>query len=80
MDKSINRQKLVEGQTIAVGVDAGADACGKNPIEKGVISTGKKVYRPPLPSTYKETELLEDLNDGMEWVFRYYGRYLKQAK
>ena len=39
-------------------------------IEKGVMSTGKKVYRPPLPSTYKETELSEDLNDGMEWVFR----------
>ena len=25
-------------------------------------------------------ELLEELNDGMEWVFRYYWRYLNQAK
>ena len=39
---------------------------GKNPTEKGIIRTGKKVYRPPLTSTDKETELSEDLNDGME--------------
>ena len=45
--------------------EAGAEACRKPPKEKGVINTGKKVYRPPLPSTYKETELSEDLNDGM---------------
>ena len=25
-------------------------------------------------------ELLEDLNEGMEWLFRYYRIYLKQAK
>ena len=29
----------------------------ENPIEKVVILTGEKVYRPPLPSTYKETKL-----------------------
>ena len=52
----------------------------KNPKEKGVIRTEKKFYRPPLPSTYQETELLEDLNNGMEWVLRYYRRNLKQAK
>ena len=28
----------------------------KKPTEKGVIHTGNKVYMPPLPSTYKETE------------------------
>ena len=44
---------------------SGAEACRNPPKEKGVINTGKKVYRPPLPSTYKETELSEDLNDGM---------------
>ena len=48
--------------------------------EKGVMRTGKKVYRPPLTSTYKETKLLEYLNNGIEWVFRYYGISLKQAK
>ena len=47
------RHKGVEGQPISVGVDAGAEACGKNPIEKGVIRIRKKVYKPPLPSTYK---------------------------
>ena len=65
---------------IAVGVEAREDACGKNPIEKRVIRTGKKVYRPPISSTYKETELSKDLDDGMEWVFRDYGRHLKKAK
>ena len=50
---------------------------GKNPKEKGVIRTRKKLYRLPLPYTYKETELLEDLNYGMEWVLIYYRRSLK---
>ena len=80
MDKSIKRQKLFESQTIAVGVDAVSEVCGKNPTEQGVIRTGKKVYRPPLTSTYKETELLEDLNDGMECLFRDYGRSFKKKK
>ena len=39
---------------------------------KLVICTGKKVYRHPLKSTYKETEILEDINKGMEWVLRDY--------
>ena len=56
------------------------EACRKTFKEKGAICTGKKVYRPPLPSTYKKTELSEDLNDSMEWVFRDYGRSLKQEK
>ena len=34
-----------------------------------VITTGGGVYGPPLTSKYKETKILEDLNDGMEWVF-----------
>ena len=67
MDKSIKIMKVIERQTIYIGVGAGAEACGENPTEKGVIRRGKKLYRPPLPSTYKETKLLEDLNDGMEW-------------
>ena len=78
MDKSIKRRKGVEIQTISVGVEAREDTCGKNPIEKGVVCTGKKFYRPALPSTYKETGISEDLNSGMEWVFRDYGRSLKQ--
>ena len=80
MYKAIKRKKLVEGQPISVCIDTGAEACGKNPTEKGVIRTGEKLYRPPLPSTYKETEILEDLNDGTERVLKYYGIYLKQAK
>ena len=35
---------------------------------------------PKLPYTYKVTELSEDLNYGMDWVFRYYGISLKQSK
>ena len=53
VDKYIKIQKVVEGHPISVGVDAGVEACGKHPIEKGVIRTGKKVYRSPLPSAYK---------------------------
>ena len=43
MDKAIKIQKGVEGYPIAVGVEEGAEARGKNPIEKGVIFTGTKV-------------------------------------
>ena len=66
MDKSTKRREGVEIQTIAVGVDAGEEACRTPPTEKGVIITYKKVYRPPIKSTYNETEILEDLNDSME--------------
>ena len=43
VDKAIKRYKIVEFQPIAVGIDAGAEACGENLIEKGAINTGKKV-------------------------------------
>ena len=56
------------------------DAWWKTPIEKGVIQTGKKVYRPPLPPTYKETELSEDLDDVMEWVLRDFRISLNEEK
>ena len=60
-------------QTIAVGVEARADACRAKPIDKGVVFIGKKFYRTPMSFNYKETELSENLNDGMEWVFRDHG-------
>ena len=55
MDKVTKRRKWVEIHPIDVGVEAREYVCGKNPKEKGVMGTGKKVYRPPLLSTYKET-------------------------
>ena len=58
----------------------GAEACGKQNVEKGVIRTRNKVYRPPLPCTYKGMEISENLNDGMEWVFRDYSISLNQSK
>ena len=41
----------------------------KTPHKRELLFKGKRIYRPPLPSAYKEMELPEDLNDGMEWVF-----------
>ena len=80
MDQSTKIRKGVEINPIAVDVEARAYACGKKPTEKGVIRTGKKVYRNPIPSTNKETELPENINDDIEWVFRAYGRPLKKSK
>ena len=51
-----------------------------SPAEKGVICTEDKFHMPTLPSTYKWTELLEGLNERMEWVPRDYGISLKQAE
>ena len=80
MDKSTKRRKGFESQPISVGVEARSYSCGEKCTEKGVISTGKKIYTPPLPSTYKETEISEDLYDGMELVLKDYGISLKKAK
>ena len=70
MDQAIKIRKGVKIHPIAVGVESRTEAYREPPSETGVIHTGKKVYRPPLPYTYKETEILEDLNDGIECVFR----------
>ena len=80
MDQSKKSRKGIEGQTLAVCVEARAEAYGSKHPEEGVIWTGKKVYMPQLPSKNKEVELSEDLNYGMEWVLRYYGGSLKQEK
>ena len=80
MDKPINIRKGVESQPITVVVESGQEACGKTTTENGVICVVNKVYRPSLTSTYNETELLQERNDGMELLFRYYGRSLNQAK
>ena len=66
MDKVTKIRKGVEIQSTAIVVYTRAESCGKKPTEKGVIRTGKKLYRPPLPSTYKETEPLGGLNDVIE--------------
>ena len=50
------------------------------PHIKGSDTHKEKVYSPPLPYTYNETELSEDINGGMECVFRDFWRSLKQAK
>ena len=55
MDHANKRQKGVKGHTIAICVQTRGDAYGEPPPEKGFISTVKKLYRPPLTSTYKET-------------------------
>ena len=76
MYQDIKRQKGDKGQTIAVVVET---RVGGTP-EKGVICAGKKFYRPLLPYIHKQTELSEDLNDGMEWDFVYYGISSNQVK
>ena len=65
MYQATKRRKVVECQPIAVDVWARLQACGKSLKKKKVIRTGNKFYIPSLPYTYKETELSEDLNDGM---------------
>ena len=57
MNQATKIRKGVNRQTISVGVEARAEACGETP--------GNKFYRIPLPSTYKETEILDNLNNGV---------------
>ena len=65
---------------MSIGVEARAEECGEYTTEKGVIYTRKKIYSPPLTYNYKERELSEDLNGGMECFLREYWRYLKKYK
>ena len=80
MDQSINIGKGFESWTIAVGVEARTEACGEPLPIKGSYTHRGKFYRHPLPSTYKEIELLEVLKYGMEWVFIDHEKFLKQVK
>ena len=51
MDKSIKRQKGVEGQPISLGVDAGSKTCGENPYKRELYAQRRKStglnYHPP---------------------------------
>ena len=73
IDQANKRQKGVERQPIDVGVEAREEACGVKNLYKRVIRTEKKVYMPLLPLNFKGIEILEDLNNRMEWVLRDYG-------
>ena len=44
------------------------------------LKIGREVYSTPLPSTYNETNISEDLNNVIGWVFRYYGVSLNKSK
>ena len=46
---------------------------------KGFICTVSKVYWPPLPYNYKETEIPEDLSNLIECLFRDYVRSLEHS-
>ena len=50
------------------------------PHRKGSYTNREESLQPSISSTYKETELSEKLNDGMEWVFRDYGIPSKKEK
>ena len=39
----------------------------------GVMGIERNIYRLSLPSMYREPEISEDSNYGMDWVFCYHG-------
>ena len=43
------------------------------------VETGRKIYRPKLPSQYIEPDLGPDMLDGMELLFAQFGKSLTQA-
>jgi hypothetical protein len=46
--------------------------------DDGLIRTGRKMYRAPLPSLYKDPKIQEDLPDGCDWPYRKGGKALQQ--
>ena len=80
LDGATNIRKVVTVQLIAIYVVTGDKVCWYKPLGEVVIFICRKVYIPPLIFTYNETEISENLNYGMELVFRDYGRSLKLEK
>jgi hypothetical protein len=48
--------------------------------DQGFIRTGRKMYRPPLPSHYTGPEVEDDLLDGHDWVYKEHGKALRHTK
>jgi hypothetical protein len=48
--------------------------------DQGFIRTGRKMYRPPLPSLYTGPEVEDDLLDGHDWVYKEHGKALRHTK
>ena len=46
----------------------------------GTISMPPKIYRPHLPSTYIEPDLAPDVLDGMELLYKDYGKSLRKQQ
>ena len=46
----------------------------------GTISMPPKIYQPHLPSTYIEPDLAPDVLDGMELLYKDYGKSLRKQK
>ena len=80
MDGATNIRKVVTVRPIAIYVVTGDKVCWDKPLGEVVIFICRKFYIPPLIFTYNETEISENLNYGMELVFRDYGRSLKLEK
>ena len=46
----------------------------------GTISMPPKVYRPHLPSNYVKPDLVSDVLDGMELLYKEHGKSLQKKK
>ena len=58
------------------------EACASNTpipnISNNTIETDRKIWRPHLPSEYIETDPAPDILDGMETIFKDYGKSLRK--
>ena len=56
--RNLTREKVGEGQSIITDTIARYKTGRENSPGEGVIFTGREIYSPPLPYTYKETDIL----------------------
>ena len=53
---------------------------GEPPTKPRAIDPPRKVYRPGLPNVYREPELKDDPNDGLDYFYKDYGKSLSAQK
>jgi hypothetical protein len=73
-------KRSVPGTTLNPGPRDADDEPAPKKRKPGVIIAPSKIYRPGLPSLYRDPPLGDDLLDDSDWIYKENGKSLRKAK
>ena len=73
-------KRSVPGTTLNPGPRDADDEPAPKKRKPGVIVAPSKIYRPGLPSLYRDPPLGDDLLDDSDWIYKENGKSLRKAK